>query len=899
LDQVGIAPLPGFTPSLVIPAIKNPELHETAIEAPYRLIISPNRYATWVHSSTAITRNNRTELWHTRLAIRLEDGTTSENDHWLRTLRAIWTPGYADYDPDNREDWPKHYNTITPQNHPDIKWNYPFRMSLDHLDRYELVRLTSDYGIIRADGVRFVPKPVYAEQLMLTSLGAWMNIKGDWEPPQMSQQAGLTIEEWRHRTTLGRDHFVRVVYKGFLFPFGHRASLIKVTERKFEFVPGNRHNLAAYLRQRMFIVIREPIKRYPAVGQINEARHIPFQSIRITNLRTPNLDDPNISQIGRHGQEAFWPMVAGSDFLFHIVAEDKAGQRSEFQIPLAFIASTVAFDESNMESIATIYNDPNNWQGRKVSKLDGQTIAFAQPRDKNDRNTDLETEEVEFGGTTGTNVQFADLVRHDQPWFYPTVRKARVRIPALAKLGALDTAMDIKYNQKFIEQGMGAVQNKAEVFAETLGQVVLNFGAKKVLDKVGALFTPNMQIGGISRLLGPVGGVINEDVLRGKFRPEDFFGELSELAEAKILGGIPLKSIINWDNIETLAMNEFQKAIPRFVTEMIQEAQQPIGVVARFTWEPEVKPFWVFETETNTSLVAKAVIKKFFELRDQSDDYEVKADLRNFRMNLFDFFIIHFNTLNFTARKGQRSRIDVDIEKIEFGRTLSFVNRISDYLPILPENLNTDVTSDKILATYSKRIPSIHMGSFNLQNLDISAGVTIPLSGAPARARFAIASEDHPFTLTVAMFSGGGFLAIDVGMDGVHELAGSLEFGGSFALDIRVASGGIHCRCGIYYAFQRLENGRDEDQLGGYFRMNGSLRLLGIVTASMSLNMSLGYVQGGKVEGSAGVSMGVDMGLWCVCVEFTVRRRFGGSPTPFFDDIMDEQDWSDYVEAFA
>ena len=34
--------------------------------------------------------------------------------------------------------------------------------------------------------------------------------------------------------TLGRDHYVRVMYAGYLWPFGHAASLIKVTERKFE-----------------------------------------------------------------------------------------------------------------------------------------------------------------------------------------------------------------------------------------------------------------------------------------------------------------------------------------------------------------------------------------------------------------------------------------------------------------------------------------------------------------------------------------------------------------------------------------------------------------------------------------------------------------------------------------
>ena len=66
--------------------------------------------------------------------------------------------------------------------------------------------------------------------LMLSSLGSWLDTRGAWEFPQ---PRGLSVEEWRHRATLGRDHYVRVVYAGFLMPFGHRASVIKITERQF------------------------------------------------------------------------------------------------------------------------------------------------------------------------------------------------------------------------------------------------------------------------------------------------------------------------------------------------------------------------------------------------------------------------------------------------------------------------------------------------------------------------------------------------------------------------------------------------------------------------------------------------------------------------------------------
>ena len=38
----------------------------------------------------------------------------------------------------------------------------------------------------------------------------------------------LSIDRWQHWSVLGRDTYTEVVYKGFLFPLGFRASLVKI-----------------------------------------------------------------------------------------------------------------------------------------------------------------------------------------------------------------------------------------------------------------------------------------------------------------------------------------------------------------------------------------------------------------------------------------------------------------------------------------------------------------------------------------------------------------------------------------------------------------------------------------------------------------------------------------------
>jgi hypothetical protein len=169
----------------------------------------------------------------------------------------------------------------------------------------------------------------------------------------------MDILEWRHLATMGRDHYVRVVYKGYLFPTGHAATLVKITERKFQAVPSGSlagHN-AAYLRQRFYIVVRQPTKTYPAhSSQPYDGRQWPFENVRITTLIPPILDNPSDPANDRvvKGQKAFWPRVGGQDFLFNLVATDTDGQKTEFSCPLAFISSTSSKQMTSHPSLSLL-----------------------------------------------------------------------------------------------------------------------------------------------------------------------------------------------------------------------------------------------------------------------------------------------------------------------------------------------------------------------------------------------------------------------------------------------------------------------------------------------------------------------------------------------------------------
>ena len=518
----------------VAPKITQPALTETAIESPYRLVVSPNGYGAWVHALKPVSSRatGRTELWHTRLATRLK-GQVDELHDDLRTVRAIWTQD-SQFNPNSAFAVPPHEPSGQEK---------PFRLPLDFSDRHHIVHLTSNYKILK-----YVPDPVDVDRLMLTTLGSWMDMRGAWLPPKNPDHpdTGLAVEEWRQRGTMGRDHLVRVVYNGYLYGFGHRASLVKVTERKFHpNKPGN----PVYNRQRMFLVPRQPERYYQYDFPDHDQRpnhEFPFVRIRITTLVTPNLDPPQEEK--DETQSLFWPRVDGTPFLFGLVAEGLDGKELRFVAPLLFADATQTPHE-----ILKHFQKAEFRSFRKRS-FEGQPVVFAPSNRPGD--TTLDTESITFNAVLLNEANKAKL-RPDEPRLYPRIEKASVAVPTLKHLGRNNALTDIEYHDFYRTDGFTG--NQGEVFCKILSDTAkLDFNSQG--NRTGGLVKPNLQLTALSRLLGPVGG--DPGLVRGgKFDPKSFFGNA---LDPKIFGVIKLSELIpEVPDLQNLDL------VPKFMTEVL------------------------------------------------------------------------------------------------------------------------------------------------------------------------------------------------------------------------------------------------------------------------------------------------------------------------------------------
>jgi hypothetical protein len=911
-----------------------PKWYETALEVPWKLIVSPNKHAGWAHATSPVTHQNRTELWHTRLGVRrLTVGGTA---HWIvnekqtayRTLRAIWTPGF---DRDAT---------------PDANDMNPFRMSLTNNDRWQLVRLTSDYNILKSRPSQYYnPSPVDVDRFMLSSLGAWMNTRGVW--PDAPAGEDLDIIEWRHLATMARDHYVRVVYKGYLFPTGHAATLVKVTERKIQAVPITAMVLqtdsragqpAAYLRQRFFIVVRQPVKTYPAhSSQPNQGRQWPFSSVRITNLVTPSLDDPTMTgeayDLAGKGQKAFWPRVNGNDFLFHMIATDSDGQNTEFTSPLAFISSTLQQAEdvaSFLQPAIASYNSSAANLSRRQRSLQGQKVAFA-PSSANEGvadgkrgDTSPEVKTITLGAIlpSPSNAGLPD----DQPRFFPTWQEAEVRLSGAEQASGKDlpAPVVITLHPDYLANGFQPSSNPAYIWAKLKAKVDLDFNGSG--DKSGAVVTPNMQISGLSRSKGVMSGPV--DSIPTNFDPNQFFNG------AKILGGILLAEIIQAANLGD------GRKTPRITNNVVypggDNSLPPQAVETRLDWNPDLKgdPLHIFEPSGSTSLEVKGVFVTPID-PPAAPTYNITGDLRNFWINMigtgsFLFLKFHFAKIVFTAGTGKKPDVDVDIDETEFAGQLEFVNPLKDFMSKLGSGFNLDITPTRVSVGLSLPIPNITVGIVAIQNMSLGFKLCVPFTGEPARVRFNFCDRDKPFLLTVFAIGGGGFFAIEVGLDGVERLEAALEFGASMALDLVIASGKVYIMGGIYFEMQKVGQPDETISLTAYIRMGGSLKILGLITLSIEFYLGLTYQKPpNELWGQAKLTVKIEILFFSKSVQLSVERRIagggsgGGSSHPLpavsagtrsgnmaklkaplggggnFEDLINEEEWVEYTTAFA
>lgn len=857
---------------------------DTAIELPYRLIGSPLATAGFTHALAPVEHGGRTELWHTRLGRRIDADRV--DDRAAQPLRYLWTPDF------------------------DGNASGPLNTALSWLDRQMIVKLTAGYPYrVREKRQRYTPRPVDAAKLHLTALGGALELGKAWK----EQPEGVDLVAWAHRANLGRDYYVRVEYSGYLFPFGHAASLIKVTERKFE--KSATLGAVAPLRQRYFIVVRDRVRAFDGQApQPDGGRGLPFGRIECLTQITPDLQQPGLQErdiIGAGSSSsppaglpplyadkeefrmAFWPALAdgsGANMRFQFAGIDDAGRRIPFDTPAIFVSDL----KNTATHLGTIVGDYATETTRREPSLGNATVRMAPVDDPEAADVDLPVAALKFRGRAPGGSYAYNTAK-----FFPDVEAARVRLPAIERLTGKAQQATAEYPDLYRQQGFSGA-NPGQVFL-ALQSELLDFGAGSLADKAGGVASPNLQPTALSRAFGLGSGDVQK-LANNEFDPAEFFQDDS----AKLLGFIPLKLLLKVASMAAGAgapKLDTRELPDRIVTRLHlqQDDLQP---------PPGFDEMLLLDAGGKTRLTLDNLTTVWLDPARPPESVS-DGEIVHFKINLFGCIVLWFDRLHFRSQAGHKPEVDVDLNPehgVTFGGPLEFVNTLKDLIPAngFSDPPGLAVTPQGITASFSLALPNVQVGIMALSNISLGAAFNLPFTGDRPSLRFNFAERHNTFNLTVSLFGGGGFFAIGIDTGGVNEIEAALEFGAAIQIDLGVASGGVYVKGGFYFHYTQ-----ESVHFEGYIEMGGRLRIIGLISVSLTFHLALAYhceqksasnpVSTTRLYGEASLVVEVEVLFFSASVTVKVKREFAGaeSDPTFADLIPDPSTWQDYCLAYA
>jgi hypothetical protein len=915
---------------------------QTWLEVPRTMVFAPlDTTSGWAHSATPVDHGTGNfELWHTRLATLASGGGGPYLDESGTPLvRSVWMN-----DPKFTGALP---GSFPPSDFTDeslIPLVPALLPVIQAVERDAIVHLAGDPGLVTPPGQAPVWAPVKTHRLALTGLGAYLDLEGAWGVNDQSRMLNDIIG-WRQVGALGRDHYVKVVKRGFLFPFGHRVVSATISERTF--TSNGLTSPEACLSQYQVLTVRQPLKDYSAEPTMPaQGRGMPFRSIRILTTVSDPVAAQALDGFAYHG--SYLPAISTSapapPYLFHFAGTDWAGNTVTFAAPVVFVSGDDARDPAAMKDLFALYNGATFDTWYKTAELTGQKVTVAASAAPGDTVLSIRTVLLGADAAAGDGGSLAPidpanpdgtaLSRYTDlqtAAFYPRLATATLDVPAGSALaGKAAPPSVLAYYGPYLAAGFDLGANPGAVFLSVPAAAApqpLGFAA----DHSGGVATPNLATTGLSRTLGPISAKA-ADLQSGlfdpaSFTPADVFADVG----AKLLGGISLAEVLS------SAFGYAQQA------PTILRRELPDRVETTMTWAPVLKDSRtgiLTATPGQTAALAvratatvpldpakKPTSSVFGELSG------VTVSLMGNRDPLLCFLSLDIRTLRFSSLDGGKPDVHADLGNVQFVGALHFVQELADACGLGGSGLRVIPAADRVRAELKVALPAITCGVLCLRNLAVIAGAELPYDGSPARVDFSFSSRADPFSLTVMGLGGGGFAGIKVGTDRVELLEFALEFGAEVSVDLGVASGSVEVKGGIYFQVATSPSSSDQQLTTTvYLRMHGELSVIGLIHATLEFYLALSYCSSPEqLVGECTLSVSVDIAFFSTTVSITVRRVLakggGGSaaakaarvkqgtvknalpraassgsapPLSHFGDVYPAPaDWSSYCAAFA
>ncbi|MGW5452587.1 hypothetical protein [Nocardia sp. NPDC003979] len=710
-------------------------------------------------------------------------------------------------------------------------------------------------GTPRAVRTRLVAEtatsPATVSRLELSTLGGTLHAKGAW-----------TSFEWEQRAVLGRDMLVRSRLEGVLYPLGHRAEYLEVVTREFDPSAGG----AAVLRRIGVLTVLEPVRHPPEDAALR--RRFPLGTVEIEQTTFTDLDSPNagpgwqFTGLPGVGEQAthFQPTTtAGAPVRFPIRCVTSTGVLT-FGMPLLFVAEIDLGAGTSLTDPGLAQRLRDDYGSVAVSvaptPLD---LAGAGGRGRGD------IHEVHGLTITGSAQHaLADGYRAG-------LTQLDIALPALRVLRGDHRLTSVRLAENYLRDGA------ADILLEMLPDQARDIDFAGDAARSGGLLAPKYVADAISRTLGPVNLRALPNPATGFIDPAALFPS----DQAQLLG-FPLRTLVT------------QLRLPPEIT-----------AVPRVGAPPEVHMNWRdIALRSVGTFVAGPGTRLDLSIVVAPDRNENQCTVKEFTLELPPgpkrVLRLSFAALTFTQRGAAAPEVAVDGLRVEFVGALNLLKELQDLVQLGETGKMLDVSARGITVRYAMPLPPVTAGAFVMRNIALTSAVDIPFDGRPVGFTFGFASRANPFQLAVMMFGGGGYLEMQLDRDGLRRFEAALEFGAFVAVDFVVASGEVHALGGVRFTLES----DGAVTLCGYLRIGGCVEVLGLISVSIELCLSLTYrSERNALVGRATLVIEVDLTLWSDSVEIDSGEWVlagGAARRPALRDRDTAlAQWLEYRAAFA
>jgi len=288
----------------------------------------------------------------------------------------------------------------------------------------------------------------------------------------------------------------------------------------------------------------------------------------------------------------------------------------------------------------------------------------------------------------------------------------------------------------------------------------------------------------------------------------------------------------------------------------------------------EVAGIFLPEDGSRLTLKARTVIDV---LNGGSPQVSASGELGPFAVNILGGFLdivtLSFDGAKFGSETG--GKLKANVVDVQLGEAVSFLQAVSSFFSFGANGFYLSALFDPPGIEAGYRMPpcGFALGVLGISNISLNAAAILPFDGTPALFKVGLSRPESPFLINVAVYGGGGHLALYATSQGIVGFESSFEFGAVVAFAIGPLTGNARITVGVFLRSFKSANGT-LTTIEGYTTVAGSASI-SIFRFSAMLQVRVGQQPNGEMVGTAIFTFSFSMGIKDIEFRVTARKSMG------------------------